>query len=312
MPSYTSYKGHAVAPVIGVDGGRILYWNKMEACYAIWNRSGGGKDRAFSIGVGRIRRTAPRFRSGGRAMTKENCQERGSAAPGFGRVVVPSPAGAIVEYGPPGLLSDHATRFMMDHIEIPGSARVAEAGCGTGVLSIFAALAGARSVTGTDIDDLALEAAAMNRHANGTPQVQFIKGNLLEPVSETLDMVLALLPHKPAPCTFDHRYYGGDDGTDLLLPVVGQAAEHLVPGGIFYLYLNSIAHVARVMDLLEQYFGVSLVAEKKRYFTREEFNGLAPGMFAHLETLRAKGISHYGEDREGLFFMARIYKGVRR
>jgi methylase of polypeptide subunit release factors len=230
----------------------------------------------------------------------------------FHRVVVPTPAGEIVEYGPEGILSDHATRFMLEHVTVPPGARVAEVGCGTGVLSIYAALAGAADVTGTDIDDEALGAARLNGLANNVPRVRFLRGNLLEPVPGPLDMVLALLPHKPAPQSFNQRYYGGEDGTDLLLPAVAQAAQRLVPEGTLYLYLNSIAHERRVMDLFVGLFDLSMVAEKKRYFTSEEFDGLVPGMFEHLKRLRARGLSSFSEDEKGLFFMARIYAGRKR
>lgn len=230
---------------------------------------------------------------------------------GFHRVLVPSPLGDIIEYGTPEILSDHATRFMMEHMTVRRSTRVAEVGCGTGVLSIYAALAGADRVTGTDIDDTALTAARLNSHVNGTPQVRFTKGSLLDSVSGPLDMVLALLPHKPAPQSFSHRYYGGEDGTDLLLPAITQAAERLTTDGVLLLYLNSIAHEAKVMGLMDRFFSVSLAAEKKRYFTREEFDGLVPGMFEHLENLKTRGMSYFSEDGEGLFFMARIYEGHR-
>ncbi len=230
----------------------------------------------------------------------------------FQRVVVPTPAGEVVECGPRELLSDHATRFMMEHVAIPPSARVAEVGCGTGVLSIYAALAGAAQVTGTDIDDAALSAARLNGHINGVPQVRFLKGSLLDPVSGSLDLVIALLPHKPSPEPFSHRYYGGNDGTDLVIPVIGQAAKRLVGGGSLYLYLNSIANGPRVMDLFSRLFDVALLAEKKRYFTRQEFDSLAPAMFAHLQALKEKGIASYFEDDDGLFFMVRVYEGKRR
>lgn len=244
---------------------------------------------------------------------RNETNHKGPAIPqGFHRVLVPTPVGEIVEYGPPALLSDHATRFMIDHLEIPRSACVAEVGCGTGVLSVYAARSGAMEVTGTDIDDVALAAARLNGRTNGAPHIRFLKGSLLEPVSGPLDMILALLPHKPAPQAFDHRYYGGEDGTDLLLPTISQAAKHLLSGGVLYLYLNSIANEIKVMGLFLRLFHVSLAAEKKRYFTREEFDSLVPGMFEHLEGLKRKGVSDFSEDGEGLFFMARVYRGVRR
>lgn len=244
---------------------------------------------------------------------KEEDRGNETAVPeGFRRVTVATPRGEIVEWGPEAILSDHATRFMIDHMAVPPGARVAEAGCGTGVLSIYAALAGASQVTGTDIDDEALEAARLNGRINGAEHIRFLKGSLLDPVPGPLDLVLALLPHKPAPRSFNRRYYGGEEGIDLLLPAVSQAAERLVQGGVLYLYLNSIANEARVMDHFTRFFHVSLVAEKRRPFTGEEFDGLVPGMMEHLRGLKARGLSAFWEDEKGLYFMARIYEGRRR
>ncbi len=245
-------------------------------------------------------------------MKEEGRGNKKKVPEGFRRATVATPKGEIVEYGPEAILSDHATRFMIDHMAVPPGTRVAEAGCGTGVLSIYAALAGATEVTGTDIDDDALEAARLNGRMNRVDHVRFLKGSLLEPVPGPLDLVLALLPHKPGPRPFNRRYYGGEEGVDLLLPAVGQAAERLVRGGVLYLYLNSIANEVRVMELFTRLFHVSLVAEKRRPFTREEFEGLVPGMMEHLRALKVQERSAFGEDEKGLYFMARIYEGRRR
>jgi methylase of polypeptide subunit release factors len=177
---------------------------------------------------------------------------------------------------------------------------------------LYAALAGARSVVGTDADPDALAAARQNAVLNGIANVSFIQGNLLEPVTAGLDLVVANLPHKPAPRPFDHRYYGGPDGTDLLLAVIGQAAQRLVAGGRLVLYVNSIANPQRVAREFARDFDVRLLGEKRRYFTREEFDGLTPGMFAHLEARKACGEADFQHDEQGLYFMARIHEGIRR
>ncbi len=218
--------------------------------------------------------------------------------------------GAIFENAPPHLLSDHATRFMISNLDLKNEMVVAEAGCGSGVLCIFAAKCGASKVYGTDIDEDALSCARENAKLNGAANIEFINGSLLEPVPGDLDAVIALLPHKPAPRAFSVRYYGGSDGSDLLLAVIRQSAEKLKLGGRLYLYLNSIANPAKVLDEFSRDFSVSMLAEKKRYFTVEEFDSLTPGMFDYLLAQKSKGEAEFHEDAQGLFFWARIYSGV--
>jgi len=223
-----------------------------------------------------------------------------------------TPCGTIEEQGPPALLADHATEFTLRHLSVEPGSQVAEPGCGTGVLSLYAALAGAARVTGTDVDPAALEAARLNAQRNRLANVRFIQGSLLEPVPSGLELVVALLPHKPAPRAFNHRYYGGLDGTDLLLATIRQSAERLIAGGRLVLYVNSIANPARVRAAFERGFEVRLLGEKRRHFTQTEFDGLTPGMFAHLVRQRDLGQAEFESDEEGLYFMARIYEGRRR
>ena len=223
--------------------------------------------------------------------------------------------GVIVERGPLAGLADHATEFTMRHLAVRKGDRVAEPGCGTGVLSIYCAKAGAATVVGTDIDIDALAAARENAIRNGVAGVEFREGSLLEPVPGPLDLIVALLPHKPAPRAFNPRYFGGRDGTDLILAVIKQSANLLRPAGRLILYLNSIANPRRVEAEFSRAHSVRLLAEKKRPFTREEFDALTPGMFAHLQAQRAAGEAEFigegGKDTEA-FFMARIYEGIRR
>ena len=223
-----------------------------------------------------------------------------------------TPFGTIAEYAPSPLLSDHATEFMLRHMEIRPGAVVAEAGCGSGIMCVFASKAGASRVYGTDIDDQSLAVARENAMRNCAENISFLHGSLLEPVLDGLDTVIALLPHKPAPRPFNHRYYGGDDGTDLLLECIRQSAEKLVRGGSLYLYLNSIANPRRTLAVFGEKFEVGLVAEKKRRFTKEEFDGLTEGMFAYLEKMRSEGKAEFHKDAGGLFFTAGIYLGKRR
>lgn len=220
--------------------------------------------------------------------------------------------GDIEETGPTGILADHATEFFWRHLSVCQGDRAAEAGCGTGFLSMYCALSGAMYVTGTDIDAVAIEAARANAKRNGIANVSFVQGNLLEPVSGPLDLVVGLLPHKPAPRAFNHRYFGGADGTDLLLAVIEQAAERLISGGRLVLYINSIANTPRVMKAFCRNFEIRLIAEKQRPFTREEFDSLTPGMFDYLTEQRALRQAEFFDEGGKMYFLARLYQGVRR
>ena len=58
-------------------------------------------------------------------------------------------------------------RYLLDHPNWVSGRRVLDFGCGSGVVAIAAALAGAREVIACDIDPLALAATGINAHRNG-------------------------------------------------------------------------------------------------------------------------------------------------
>jgi methylase of polypeptide subunit release factors len=180
------------------------------------------------------------------------------------------------------------------------------------VLSIGMALAGAMRVTGTDTDPAAIAAARRNAAVNRTTHVEFLEGSLLEPVAGPLDLIVANLPHRPAPRPFNPRYYGGPDGTDLVRALIAQAADKLAPGGRLVFYLNSIANPRRVLAALAERFDVATLGERRRGFTRAEFDALTPGLFAHLEAQRDRGEAEFWRDENGLYFIGRVHEARRR
>lgn len=216
--------------------------------------------------------------------------------------------GVLEERGPEVILADAATAFMLPLLRVRRGDRAAEPGCGTGVLSLFMTLAGAARVTGTDTDPAAIAAARQNSVINRAPNIEFIEGSLLEPVAGPLDLIVANLPHRPAPRPFNPRYYGGPDGADLVRALIAQAAAKLAPGGRLVLYLNSIANPRRVLAALAERFDVATLGERRRDFTREEFDTLTPGLFAHLEAQRDRGEAEFWRDENGLYFIGRVYE----
>lgn len=223
------------------------------------------------------------------------------------------PGGLVVrERGRPGYVADHASRFLAAHLTVPAGAVVAEPGCGTATLSVVAVRLGAGRVYATDVDPAALAFARATVEANGAAaSVSVLAGSLLEPLPPAVrpGLILALLPHKPAPAPFSVRYYGGPDGTDLLRGLIEQAAHRLAPRGALLLYHNSIANLPRIRaSAAAGGLGVEVVAARKRYFTAAEFDGYAAGGMAHLERLRAEGTAEFHRDAWGLYFVARLLR----
>ena len=72
--------------------------------------------------------------------------------------------------------------------------RVLDYGCGSGILAIAAALLGARSVVGVDIDDKAIEAARRNAIEN---QVAIALSQSDKPLSQQFDLVVANILTNP-------------------------------------------------------------------------------------------------------------------
>src|SRR5687767_12105754 len=58
-------------------------------------------------------------------------------------------------------------RHVLDHPELVRGRRVADVGCGGGIVAIAAALAGATSVSAIDLEVFAIEACRLNAEANG-------------------------------------------------------------------------------------------------------------------------------------------------
>jgi len=64
-------------------------------------------------------------------------------------------------------------RYVLDHPDVVAGRRVLDLASGSGLVAVAAALAGASSVTATDIDPLAVLAIGVNAEANGVTVTAF-------------------------------------------------------------------------------------------------------------------------------------------
>jgi hypothetical protein len=88
----------------------------------------------------------------------------------------------------------------------------------------------AERVIGTDINPRALGFARLNAELNGIENVEFLEGDLFEPVrGERFDLIVANPPFVVSP---DRRYVFRDGGPDICERVLAGAAAALVDGGV--------------------------------------------------------------------------------
>ena len=121
---------------------------------------------------------------------------------------------------------------------------IADVGTGCGAIAISLALNLPQSkVYATDISPSALEVARLNcEHHNVTEQIILVQGNLLEPVPEPVDLIVANLPYirnsdlanlSPEITNFEPSVAldGGESGLEQIRQLLKQAERKIRPGG---------------------------------------------------------------------------------
>ena len=94
-----------------------------------------------------------------------------------------------------GTGTHETTRLCMESLEkhVFAGCEMLDVGCGSGILSVAGMLLGAGSVTGVDIDRLAVKVAVENGKMNGfsAPEFNMLHGDLTDKISGKYDVVTA-------------------------------------------------------------------------------------------------------------------------
>lgn len=106
--------------------------------------------------------------------------------------------------------------LMQLYLQEKPEARVLDVGCGSGILSIGAALLGAAEIAGVEIDPDAVEVAKENVAQNDlTGRIEILQGDLTEGLDFEADIIVANLM------------------ADLVMLLAGSCRDHLAEGGVF-------------------------------------------------------------------------------
>jgi len=129
---------------------------------------------------------------------------------------------------------------------------VADVGTGCGAIAVSVAIqVPTAKVYALDVSPEALEVARVNCQRHGVAgRVKLLRGDLLAPLDEPVDLVLANLPYiarsefatlQPEIVEYEPRVAldGGQDGMDGIRCLLGQAGDHLAPGASIMLEIGA-------------------------------------------------------------------------
>jgi len=149
------------------------------------------------------------------------------------------------------LLVEEAIDFAHHHSISQSQLILADIGTGSGAIAISVALALPQAkVYAVDITASALHVAHINcQRYHVTHQVTLLQGNLLEPLPEPVNVIIANLPYvknhelrmlPPEIMNFEPlvALTGGEDGLNVIRQLLNQTQEKLCPGGCLLLEIG--------------------------------------------------------------------------
>ncbi|UCE81443.1 MAG: methyltransferase [Methanobacteriota archaeon] len=158
--------------------------------------------------------------------------------------------------------------LILEAIEVSAGERLLDMGCGTGLIAIHAAKAGAE-VVAADINPNAVNCTRRNAHKNGV-RLDVVQSDLFENVRGVFDVIAFNPPYLAGEDTtttwIERSWSGGDDGIDVAGPFLEQASEHLTPSGRIYIILSSLGGLRTLLRMARRQYRSTMVNEKHMFF----------------------------------------------
>lgn len=155
--------------------------------------------------------------------------------------------------------------LMIEALDIHPSEEVLEVGCGTGMVALHCAKAGA-VVTASDVSNKAIECARSNAERNNL-DITLIESDLLERLEGEFEVIIFNPPYLPEDDPNDPCWTGGVSGVEMTLIFLEQSRARLAPGGRIYTIVSTISDSQKFeMAAEEMGFGYDVVARRHIFF----------------------------------------------
>jgi release factor glutamine methyltransferase len=131
---------------------------------------------------------------------------------------------------------------------------ILDMGCGSGVVSVFAASKGAKCLA-VDVNPISVKAAEENAEQNGFgDKINAVQSNLLESLSseEKFDIIFFNPPYyeKEPKTDFEKAFFTGS-GFKVIKDFLGQAKNHFASGGFIYFITSSDLKLDIFLDMVK-------------------------------------------------------------
>ena len=159
------------------------------------------------------------------------------------------------------------SELLIDALDVRRGERVLEIGCGSGVVSIHCALAGAEVVCG-DVNPRAVALTRMNAAANGAV-LEAVETDVYSNVEGRFDLILFNLPYLPVEEGegLARAWSGGPDGLGPLPRLLDGAPKHLLPSRRVVVVTSSLMDRKGLREILAPY-SVRTLAKLPMFFER--------------------------------------------
>lgn len=180
------------------------------------------------------------------------------------------------------------TELLGSNIKIKKNSVVCDIGTGCGILALLASKLGAKRVYAIDVDKECEKSIKLNAKANNIKNVIFLQGNMLKPLKEKVDVIIANLPQTPSSKKIDLHRYGSADGTKYNSILIKNASKYLKKNGNIFFSLMSISNPIKILTLLKKKYKISIVAIKEREFDKKRYDKLSKGLSNYIFELNKK------------------------
>lgn len=138
--------------------------------------------------------------------------------------------------------------ILIESLDVEGSEKVLDMGCGTGIISLHLAKKGCE-VVAVDIDERAVENTILNAKLNNVA-IKVFKSNLFDKIKEKFDIIVFNPPYLPTKGE-NISWDGGEGGIEILDRFLENAWKFLRKRGKIYIVASSLTNI----DLLMEKYG---------------------------------------------------------